>query len=467
MDIKQIYLVVILCFYTFISYAADNYKFKTDVIGVQEQYLHSHFWLTKVAQDKVLMSGAAISQFNQKLLSTHSLVNDPLLVPAQVTRQALADIIATISQLPSSVRFNLKGKALTPDDYQQYLLNTNQQAISSMNDVRYGLIVKRADLRTFPTDDKVYKSTTDHDLDRFQESAVFPGEAVAILHVSKDKHWFLVQNYHYIAWVKRDAVAIGNKEEIKAYHENNHFLVITGSKVFTNFVPNKPAISELQLDMGVKLPLAKRGEFSDQLYGQNPYSSYVVKLPVRTPQGELRFALALIARSQDVHHGYLPFTRQNIIKQAFKFLGERYGWGHDYNGRDCTGFIGEVYKTFGFIMPRNTGQQGRSQYGDNQFFTQKTSVKKKMAALKKLRVGDLLYIPGHVMMFLGYEKGQPYVIHDVKGLAYFTPKGHLYQGTLNGVSITPFLPLYANKKQRYVDLLYNIKRLIPAEETLL
>ena len=63
------------------------------------------------------------------------------------------------------------------------------------------------------------------------------------------------------------------------------------------------------------------------------------------------------------------------------------------------------------------------------------------------------------MLYLGAEDGQPFVIHDVKGLAYFDDKQKLYKGTLNGVSVTPLLPLRLSVQNSYVDRLYNIKRI--------
>jgi hypothetical protein len=45
-----------------------------------------------------------------------------------------------------------------------------------------------------------------------------------------------------------------------------------------------------------------------------------------------------------------------------------------------------------------------------------------------LQIGDLIYIPGHVMLYLGKENGQPIVLHDVKGLAYWTLEGEYHQG---------------------------------------
>lgn len=58
----------------------------------------------------------------------------------------------------------------------------------------YGLVVHRADLRTFPTRERVFNSASadDTDIDRFQESALFPGTPVVIAHTSADGAWYFV-----------------------------------------------------------------------------------------------------------------------------------------------------------------------------------------------------------------------------------------------------------------------------------
>jgi len=111
------------------------------------------------------------------------------------------------------------------------------------------------------------------------------------------------------------------------------------------------------------------------------------------------------------------------------------------------------------LMPRNSGQQGKGEYGTNFRFTKESKTSDKLAVLKQLQIGDLIYIPGHVMMYLGQENEQPVVIHDVKGLAYWKPDGEYYSGVLNAVSVTPLLPLQLNKETTYLDKIYNIKRI--------
>ncbi|WP_114326540.1 SH3 domain-containing protein [Candidatus Colwellia aromaticivorans] len=444
-----------------LNVSAHVSDYSTDVIGISEIHLSSSHWVNKLAQDNTpLMSQTSIAQFNQNLVQNNPYIVNPLAMVERLTKAQLLEKIRSISKPSNQKRFYDNGEQLNQNDYAAYIESTNQNAVKAENTVTFGLVVRRSILRTFPTLDRVFKSTEDRDLDRFQESGLFPGDAVAILHASKDEQWVLVQAYNYLAWMPKKDVAIGNKTDISAFKNDENFIVVTGSKVFTNHVPNHAALSNIQLDMGIRLPLAKRSEYSNALYGQNPFANFIVKLPTRRSDGKLALKLVLIPRSQDLRVGYLPFTKQNLVKQSFKFLGERYGWGHDYNGRDCTGFIGEIYKSFGLLMPRNSGQQAKSDYGQNHFFAIGAAKSDKLKVIEQMQVGDLIYIPGHVMMYLGLDNSRPYIIHDVKGLGYIDERGEVYRGTLNGVSVTPLLPLkdYESLKD-YVNNITNIKRI--------
>ena len=75
----------------------------------------------------------------------------------------------------------------------------------------YGLVVKRAALRTFPTRERVFSSVDDTDIDRFQESALFPGDKVAVVHRSADGRWLFVHSERYSAWIEAEAIASGDK----------------------------------------------------------------------------------------------------------------------------------------------------------------------------------------------------------------------------------------------------------------
>ena len=440
--------------------AENASAWSTDVIGVSEQQLSADYWVQRLHKAApLLMDQDAIALFNRQIFATDPNMVELAQFPGQLTGAGVRAMIEAVSKPASAGLYDRDGTALDAAGYREITGKLELQNIPENVNVQFALAVKRADLRTYPTGKSYYKAGQDQNLDRFQESSLFPGDAVAVLHDSADGEWSFVQSYNYAAWVRSENIAIGERAAVEKYRTAEPFVVITGDKVYTNFNPEVPALSELQLDMGSRVPLAGRETAGNDLYGQNPYFSHVVLLPARDPQGRLEIRPALIARSRDISLGYLPYTRENIIRQAFKFLGERYGWGHSRNARDCTGFVMEVYKTFGFRMPRNTGQQGTGQYGVNTRFTAATSRVEKLQALKKMDIGDLIYVPGHVLMHIGDANGEPFVIHDVSKFRYMDDSGEYYEGTLNGVSVTPLLPLGGSKQSPYSDLVYNIKRI--------
>ncbi len=433
--------------------------FISDVPGIEESMLGPGYWLEKNSEHELRMSPLQIEAFNSRGFALDSNLHDLEALPDVLGREQVLGLIQAVSRAASSPRyFAESGNQLTEADYANWDAATAQTAIGEQVAIGWGLVVKRSSMRSYPTDQRVLKTPGDYDLDRFQETALFPGERVAVLHRSADGQWLFVLNYHYAAWIKADAIALGSRERIDRWMSRQPRLVVTGSQVETNFNPVESRSSRLVLDMGVSLPLLEGSEAGFEVHGQNPYTSYAVELPLRTAQGTLEFSPALVARSRDVRKGFLPYTADNVIRQAFKFLGERYGWGHDYGGRDCTGFVGEVYKSFGLLMPRNTGQQASSPAipGHNFEPGQRGEIR---SALASLRVGDLIYVPGHVVMYLGEVEGKPYVIHDKTILEYTTDSGEVYTGILSGVSVTPLEPLRADADNEFIPSITAIRHI--------
>src|SRR5690606_32070275 len=120
--------------------------------------------------------------------------------------------------------------------------------------------------------------------------------------------------------------------------------------------------------------------------GQHPYTAHVIELPVRDDAGKLNLRPALLQKNADSAPDYLPLSRANIIRQGFKFLGERYGWGHSYNGRDCSGFVSEVYRSMGALMPRNTSAQSVSPALQKRVFTEEDDREARLREIRSLNV---------------------------------------------------------------------------------
>jgi hypothetical protein len=118
-----------------------------------------------------------------------------------------------------------------------------------------------------------------------------------------------------------------------------------------------------------------------------------------------------------------------------------------------------VYRSFGVQLPRNTRDQSVSPAIDRISFSEADDHEHRLAALRDLETGDLIYIPGHVMMVIGHERGVPYVIHDTAGISYRDGGGAVTRVPLNGVSVTPLTPLLLGKEQPMIDRITSILRI--------
>lgn len=437
----------------------------TGAIGVADAHLTAEFWLDRLDRpERALIDRERVEAQNRALVQLDDSMYDLRALPVTLTGEQVNDWITDLAGQPPDGVYDVTGARVTGEMLDAIAANRNLDAVPDEQRTRYGLVVRRADLRTFPTTERVFRSPDNTDIDRFQESALFPGTPVAIVHESADGGWWFVISPRYAAWIEKRHVAEGRSQEVLAYREKAPYRIVTGAKAETVFNPEQPAISELQLDMGVRLPLVADWPADRPVNGQHPYATHVIELPLRTPDGALQFTPALLPANADTSADYLPLSRANIIRQGFKFLGERYGWGHSYNARDCSGFVSEVYRSMGAEMPRNTSDQAVSPALGKRIFSESDDAEARLAAARALQVGDLVYIPGHVMMVIGQLDGEPWVIHDTTGARYREPEGSMVHVPLNAVSVTPLLPLYFNESERYVDRMTSIVR-IAADST--
>ena len=180
-----------------------------------------------------------------------------------------------------------------------------------------------------------------------------------------------------------------------------------------------PTISSgMILPMGTKIKLSDK--YPDSVNGRSSYGCYIVDVPCRDSNGKLDWELTLIPASKDVHLGYLSMTSESVLNQAFKWLGRVYGYGGDLASNDCSGIVCQIYACYGLELPRNS--KAIAELGDlGSFDCGQMTLAKKREILKKMPGGLLLYMDGHLMIYLGSIEGKPYVISSC---ASFIEPGH-------------------------------------------
>ena len=436
------------------------------LVAAEAPQLTAGYWISRLpTADSPYLSAATIAAQNARMAATDPHIENLAQLPDTLPGREVVASIQALSQRPRRILFDERGVSLSATALDALANTLALDRVPASVTPRFGLVVARADLRTFPTQQRFFSTRGDWDIDRFQEAALFPGEAVAILHESRDGRWWFIASQRYRAWVAKDHIALGSRTQVLGYARRTPARVVTGAVLHTTYTPEQPAVSGLQLDMGVRLPLRADWPADATVNGQYPYTSWVLDLPVRRDDGSLAFAPVLLPRTADTAADYLPATPANLIGQAFKFLGERYGWGNAFGTRDCSGFVSEIYRSVGLLLPRNTEAQADSPALEAVPLPPAQDRAARLAALQALQVGDLVYIPGHVMMVIGHDRGQTWVIHDTAGIRYLDTDGRLAYARLNGVAVTPLEPLRLDRNTFYIDRITHIQRVPSADSS--
>lgn len=363
--------------------------------GISEEMQSSQYWTSKLNDgNNIILTENEIQSFNSDIYKNVSSVVDLSQYGDTLQGTVLTSYIKQFTM--PAVIYGDNNAIISSETRENIIENLNLQNIKTSNNVKFGLTVRKSSVRSFPTDISVYKTNKNDKLDRFQLTGCNACEMVAVLYESKDSLWYFVQTSNYRGWVKKQDIALmQSKEEAVDYVNNKNFIVINSNYISINFKLENSQDFSASYFMGAKIPIVKETD-----------TGYVVEIPVNDSMGKVEYKNILLNKTLDISKGYLQYTRNNIINQAFKLNGADYDWGDKNNGRDCSSFILSVYRSFGFNLPRDTDEQEKIP-GKVYSFNQGT--------LSELKPGAAIYMPGHVVMYLGKDNGKYYVIQSFLG----------------------------------------------------
>lgn len=407
--------------------------------------LEAAYWIARCPDaDLPLLSADEIAAANRRLLAADGSVRDLAALPDAVPQADVAALITGLSKAPEG-ELVADGRPVTAADRGRWTAALAVDAIPVTVIPRFALVTGRAALRRFPTPERVRRPDGAADIDLFQESAFFPGTPVAAVHASADGRWSFVLGTTYAAWIETRFLAFGPRDDVLDYAARSTWIAVAARATAVP-APGGAAVEPVALDMGTALPAA-----ADRPAG-------VVELPVAGRGGDPAFVPATVAPPEAVREGPLPASRRSVLEQAFRFLGERYGWGHDHDARDCSGLVCEVYRSLGLLLPRNTRDQAVSPAFDRTVVGPDWPRDRRLAALAALLPGDLVYAPRHVMMIVGHDDAGPWVIHD-------THEGRLAgtapEQVARGVVVAPLSRIMADRGGPIVDVITTLVRVLP------
>ncbi len=277
-------------------------------------------------------------------------------------------------------------------------LKANANSMTYPNVQRPAIIVRQTPLREMPTLSPRYSKATPSaalsPFDYFQYSTLHVGLPIYVSHISLDKQWYFIENSIAGGWVQAKDVAFVDATFIKKYM----------ARPLTALIRDKVSLGQAgHAHIGAVFAQVKKS--SDSIY---------VYVPVRTASGMATMEQVSLSAADAVTIP-MPITAQNIAKVGDVMMGQLYGWGGHNEWRDCSSTLRDMFTPFGVYLPRNSKAQYNSAYTHP---LSNMTLEEKKAAVRRYAKPFLtmIWMPGHIGLYVGEEHGQPAMFHNVWGI---------------------------------------------------
>jgi hypothetical protein len=292
-----------------------------------------------------------------------------------------------------------RGKRIPASVYKRWIANANYKAKDTKR--YYAITTERANVRALPTTQAFYldprRVGEGFPFNYNQNSALHMNVPLYVSHFSKDGKWAFVRASYSFGWVRVKDIAFVDRKFIKAFENGRYAMTIKDNLRLYNAFGR--AVSFVKL--GTLFPVAKDGV------------RYLCA--ARTVNGQVRLKKVRVAAKGLIARKPLPFTSRNVARIAKEFYGEPYGWGGGYGCRDCSATTRDFLGVFGIFLRRNS----RKQAADGKQISIKglpKQIKKKKIIRQAEPFRSLLYVPGHIVLYLGQYKGEPVIMHTYWGI---------------------------------------------------
>jgi cell wall-associated NlpC family hydrolase len=271
----------------------------------------------------------------------------------------------------------------------ELLKNSNLENFGVEN--RKGITTSNTSLRLFPTEKPIFKETWNFPFDYNQNSALKIGKPIFISHYSKDRAWAFVQSSFTMGWIPVTNLQILDNESISKF-QNSEFIVILKDR--TPIYKNSKFLFYSKL--ATLFPISKELE-----------NSFEISLP----DGEITEV------SKDVAQRFpLKMSSKSVKDISKELLKEKYGWGGLFSNRDCSAMTRDFFIPFGIWLPRNSKAQ--IDYLNSKSVSEILDIEEREKEILKYAkpFETILYLKGHVMLYIGEYKNQAFILHNLWGL---------------------------------------------------
>lgn len=278
-----------------------------------------------------------------------------------------------------------------------WVKNSNFSALDTVK--ARAISIKHTNLRAFPTDQDIYrnpnKSTEYYPFDYNQNSELHPNTPLYLSHYSLDREWAFVHAGHTFGWLRVSDFALVDKNFIRHFMGQQYFI-----SVKDNLFIYKNSKPYTIVKLGTLFP-AKGGK---------------ILLATRARDGKAKIEYIRQTNSSLLARFPIKFNSKNVAYIAQQFYNEPYGWGGKAFCRDCSATTRDFFAPFGVYLMRNSAEQAK----EGKYVISIKGLPKKLKKATIIKYAkpfrSLLYVPGHIVLYLGRYKNEPIVMHTYWGI---------------------------------------------------
>jgi len=275
------------------------------------------------------------------------------------------------------------------------------------NVMRKALTVKNTNLRGMPTKAPRFSDPSlpgeGYPFDYLQHTSLPPGTPILVTHASRDGSWVLAESALTFGWLPATDVAYVDEATIAQFSTPRLAAV----------VKDQTSLPEagITADVGAFFPLA----------GPADASGVTLLVPRRGGSGQAETVRVHLPATAAVPMP-MPMTPRNVAAVGNQFMGKIYGWGGIDGKRDCSALTHDLFVPFGIYLPRNSASQAA--YGGAIPLGDMDNAQKETTILSHgVPFASLIWMKGHILVYVGEYKGHPVVYHDMWGLHTFSETG--------------------------------------------
>lgn len=266
---------------------------------------------------------------------------------------------------------------------------------SNFNDfnkvLKKAITIKNTDVHVFPSENKMFYNPENagegFPFDYNQNSRIKINTPILISHYSKDKAWAFIETHYVLGWIRiDDLLLIDEKMENEFKKDELYVITKEGFNIFEGTLMEDLKVGTFFPKDGNKYLLASNNGLK-----KVTIDDYKIK----------RFPL--------------EFSSNNIELLSKEFIGELYGWGGLNNHRDCSSFTQDFFAPYAIYLERNSKAQTKlHKYID----LSDLSPNEKKVYIKENAIPflTLIYLKGHIMLYIGMNKNEPMVMHNMWGV---------------------------------------------------